>query len=229
MGVRGRWQGCGARWVAGGRSAWTGCACSGRWCVGAWRGRKTERWPQPAARRPPPTPTRSSSTTTPHPSQAHTSTAVLQSCHAGLRLGGNALHNPCIGAAHTHAHTHAPLPLSPFQAIIAGAKEASKAEAESVEGGGPTVTEADIANIVSQWTGIPIEKVSGWAWLRGRVFGGTRQDTCTLTSVLEACMPVCPASLTGGQMPSIQTHAHALLPPTLRPVPFRCLPTRLSG
>ncbi|KXZ48535.1 hypothetical protein GPECTOR_27g706 [Gonium pectorale] len=47
-----------------------------------------------------------------------------------------------------------------IQAIIAGAKEASKAEAESVEGGGPVVTEQDIASIVAQWTGIPIEKVS---------------------------------------------------------------------
>jgi len=35
-----------------------------------------------------------------------------------------------------------------------------QAEAESVEGGGPTVTEGDIANITAQWTGIPIEKVS---------------------------------------------------------------------
>ncbi len=33
-------------------------------------------------------------------------------------------------------------------------------QAESVEGGGPTVQEADIAGIVAQWTGIPIEKVS---------------------------------------------------------------------
>jgi ATP-dependent Clp protease ATP-binding subunit ClpA len=48
-----------------------------------------------------------------------------------------------------------------MQAIIAGAKEQSKAEAESVEGGGPTVTEQDIAGIVAQWTGIPIEKVGG--------------------------------------------------------------------
>ena len=31
---------------------------------------------------------------------------------------------------------------------------------ESGEGGGPQVTEQDIANIVAQWTGIPIEKVS---------------------------------------------------------------------
>lgn len=37
-----------------------------------------------------------------------------------------------------------------------------RAEMESGEGGGPTVTEQDIANIVAQWTGIPIEKV-GWA------------------------------------------------------------------
>lgn len=46
-----------------------------------------------------------------------------------------------------------------LQAIIAGAKEQSKAEAESVESGGPCVTEQDIASIVAQWTGIPIEKV----------------------------------------------------------------------
>ena len=46
-----------------------------------------------------------------------------------------------------------------IQAVIAGAKEQSKAEADSVEGGGPQVTEADIASIVAQWTGIPIEKV----------------------------------------------------------------------
>uniref|UniRef100_A0A7S0V3A7 Clp R domain-containing protein n=1 Tax=Polytomella parva TaxID=51329 RepID=A0A7S0V3A7_9CHLO len=47
-----------------------------------------------------------------------------------------------------------------IQAAVAGAREASKAEAESVEGGGPCVTEADIASIVAQWTGIPVEKVS---------------------------------------------------------------------
>lgn len=47
-----------------------------------------------------------------------------------------------------------------IQAVIAGAKEQSKAEAESVESGGPLVNEQDIAGIVAQWTGIPIEKVS---------------------------------------------------------------------
>ena len=47
-----------------------------------------------------------------------------------------------------------------IQAITAGAKESAKAEAESGEAGGPTVTEQDIANIVAQWTGIPMEKVS---------------------------------------------------------------------
>ncbi|KAL6761273.1 P-loop containing nucleoside triphosphate hydrolase protein [Haematococcus lacustris] len=47
-----------------------------------------------------------------------------------------------------------------IQAILAGAKEESKAEAEGVEGAGPTVTEQDIAHIVAQWTGIPVEKVS---------------------------------------------------------------------
>lgn len=38
-----------------------------------------------------------------------------------------------------------------------------RAEMESGEGGGPMVTEQDIANIVAQWTGIPIEKVGGRA------------------------------------------------------------------
>jgi hypothetical protein len=67
--------------------------------------------------------------------------------------------------------------------VIAGAKETSKAEAESVEGGGPQVTEQDIANIVAQWTGIPIEKVSADETerlikmeevLHGRVIGQVR-------------------------------------------------------
>ena len=44
-------------------------------------------------------------------------------------------------------------------AISAGAKEGEAAEAEAGEAGGPLVTDQDIANIVSQWTGIPIEKV----------------------------------------------------------------------
>jgi hypothetical protein len=46
-------------------------------------------------------------------------------------------------------------------AISAGAKDSAKAELESGEGGGPVVTDQDIANIVAQWTGIPIEKVRG--------------------------------------------------------------------
>jgi len=45
-------------------------------------------------------------------------------------------------------------------AITAGSKEGEDAEKESGEGGGPMVTEQDIANIVCQWTGIPIDKVS---------------------------------------------------------------------
>lgn len=44
-------------------------------------------------------------------------------------------------------------------AITGAAKEENAAEAEA-EGSGPMVTDQDIANIVSQWTGIPIEKVS---------------------------------------------------------------------
>ncbi len=47
-----------------------------------------------------------------------------------------------------------------ISAITGAAKEGEAAEAEaSAEGGGPLVTEADIANIVAQWTGIPVEKV----------------------------------------------------------------------
>lgn len=54
---------------------------------------------------------------------------------------------------------------------------------ESGEGGGPQVTEQDIANIVAQWTGIPIEKVSSDETerlvkmeevLHGRVIGQVR-------------------------------------------------------
>ena len=68
-----------------------------------------------------------------------------------------------------------------ISAITAGAKDESKAEAEAAgTGGGPLVTEEDIANIVAQWTGIPIEKVSSdeterlikmEATLHGRVIG----------------------------------------------------------
>jgi len=47
-----------------------------------------------------------------------------------------------------------------IQAIQAGSKEGQDAEQESGEGAGPVVSEQDIANIVAQWTGIPIEKVS---------------------------------------------------------------------
>eukprot|EP00887_Chlorella_sp_A99_P006789 scaffold2.g6789.t1 len=45
-------------------------------------------------------------------------------------------------------------------AITQSAKDSAQAELESGEGGGPVVTEQDIANIVAQWTGIPVEKVS---------------------------------------------------------------------
>jgi ATP-dependent Clp protease ATP-binding subunit ClpC len=47
-----------------------------------------------------------------------------------------------------------------INAITSSAKDSAKAEMESGEGGGPMVTEEDIANIVAQWTGIPVEKVS---------------------------------------------------------------------
>merc|ERR1719428_928224 len=47
-----------------------------------------------------------------------------------------------------------------IQAITTGAKNALNAEAESGIDNGPVVNEADIAAIVSLWTGIPIAKVS---------------------------------------------------------------------
>ena len=48
---------------------------------------------------------------------------------------------------------------SQIGAITAGAKEGEAAEQDAGEGSGPLVTDQDIANIVAQWTGIPIEKV----------------------------------------------------------------------
>lgn len=45
-----------------------------------------------------------------------------------------------------------------ISAITGAAKEESAAESENV-GAGPMVTDQDIANIVAQWTGIPVEKV----------------------------------------------------------------------
>ena len=47
-----------------------------------------------------------------------------------------------------------------ISAITGAAKETTDAEAETTaEGSGPVVTDADIAHIVAQWTGIPVEKV----------------------------------------------------------------------
>ena len=47
-----------------------------------------------------------------------------------------------------------------ISAITGAAKETTDAETEtSAEGSGPMVTDADIAHIVAQWTGIPVEKV----------------------------------------------------------------------
>lgn len=49
-----------------------------------------------------------------------------------------------------------------IQAIVSQTKEDDKAEQEGeTEGAMPTVHEEDIANIVAQWTKIPVEKV-GW-------------------------------------------------------------------
>lgn len=47
-----------------------------------------------------------------------------------------------------------------IEAIVSDKKAVDKAEVESAGEDGPVVTEADIANIVAQWTGIPVEKVS---------------------------------------------------------------------
>lgn len=47
-----------------------------------------------------------------------------------------------------------------IQAIVSAGKEENEAEAESQGEAGPVVVEEDIANIVSMWTGIPVEKVS---------------------------------------------------------------------
>nr|ABR23161.1 ATP-dependent Clp protease regulatory subunit ClpC [Ulva fasciata] len=44
--------------------------------------------------------------------------------------------------------------------IVSDKKAQDDAEADAAGGAGPTVQETDIANIVAQWTGIPVEKVS---------------------------------------------------------------------
>jgi hypothetical protein len=44
-------------------------------------------------------------------------------------------------------------------AITNSSKEGEKAEAEAGEGVGPMVNDQHIADIVAQWTGIPIDKV----------------------------------------------------------------------
>jgi ATP-dependent Clp protease ATP-binding subunit ClpC len=49
---------------------------------------------------------------------------------------------------------------SKIEAIVSDKKAQDRAEVESAGEDGPVVTEADIANIVAQWTGIPVEKVS---------------------------------------------------------------------
>ena len=45
-----------------------------------------------------------------------------------------------------------------ISAITSGAKEGEMAEAEAGEGTGPMVNDQHIADIVAQWTGIPIDK-----------------------------------------------------------------------
>ena len=79
---------------------------------------------------------------------------------------------------------------SQIGAITAGAKEGEAAEQEAGEGSGPLVTDQDIANIVAQWTGIPIEKA------RARSCGELgdckeRQGSCSFLLLLRLIvMPV---------------------------------------
>lgn len=81
---------------------------------------------------------------------------------------------------------------NPHPCLPRSAKDAQRAEMESGEGGGPQVTDQDIANIVAQWTGIPIEKVSSDETERlvkmeevlhgrviGQVRGGARRAGCS--------------------------------------------------
>ena len=46
-----------------------------------------------------------------------------------------------------------------ISAITSSSKEGEQAEAEAGEGTGPQVNDQHIADIVAQWTGIPIDKV----------------------------------------------------------------------
>lgn len=103
------------------------------------------------------------------------SPALPGSC---LMRGVHALHL----ARAVVAHPTPPLP-PPHPCLPHSAKDAQRAEMESGEGGGPQVTDQDIANIVAQWTGIPIEKVSSDETerlvkmeevLHGRVIGQVR-------------------------------------------------------
>ncbi|KAL6769511.1 CLPC1 [Auxenochlorella protothecoides x Auxenochlorella symbiontica] len=80
-------------------------------------------------------------------------------------------------------------------AITASAKDTSAAEAEAGGEAGPVVTEADIANIVAQWTGIPIEKVSSdendrlinmEGVLHGRVIGQDEAVTAIARAIRRA-------------------------------------------
>lgn len=80
-------------------------------------------------------------------------------------------------------------------AIAASARDAGAAEAEARGEAGPVVTEADIANIVAQWTGIPIEKVSAdendrlvnmESVLHGRVIGQDEAVTAIARAIRRA-------------------------------------------
>ena len=81
-----------------------------------------------------------------------------------------------------------------ISAITGAAKETTDAETEtSAEGSGPMVTDADIAHIVAQWTGIPVEKVR-WAETHVAASSGraARPAEAEATSVQHALLhPVC--------------------------------------
>lgn len=98
-----------------------------------------------------------------------------------------------------------------------------RAEVESAEGGGPTVTEQDIANIVAQWTGIPIEKVCvSLAWTAKLLLQNNNKllASFSVRSTPRQCQ----------SRPAIHLSCTPLLQPVLlHATPCRCPPMRLSG
>ena len=80
-----------------------------------------------------------------------------------------------------------------ISAITGAAKETTDAEAETTaEGSGPMVTDADIAHIVAQWTGIPVEKVLAKTHVLASFEHAARPAEAGATSMQHALLhPVC--------------------------------------